>query len=164
MTQTDVRVPWVAGTGSQAVGFDNETPLFLQEKFVSWDDDVPLASGIEAQLIIAESQYNSGDVAGMLTTLNGLRTTVGLADLVDPGTDTAREDMLFEERARWLFGTAHRLGDLRRMIRQYGRTEDGVFPTGTFFKGGVYGDDVNFPIHNDETFNPNFESCLDRGA
>ena len=33
---------------------------------------------------------------------------------------------LFRERAFWLWGTAHRLGDMRRLIRHYGRTEASV--------------------------------------
>jgi hypothetical protein len=57
-----------------------------------------------------------------------------------------------------------RLGDLRRLIRQYGRTQDKVFPGGTFFKGGTYGADVNFPVHVDETNNPQFTGCADRNA
>ena len=31
-------------------------------------------------------------------------------------------DLLFSERAFWMFATGHRLGDMRRLIRQYGRT------------------------------------------
>jgi hypothetical protein len=37
----------------------------------------------------------------------------------------------------WMYLTIHRWGDMRRLIRQYGRTQDKVFPTGTYFKGGV---------------------------
>ena len=50
------------------------------------------------------------------------------------------------------------------MIRQYGFTEDEVFPTGAHFKGSDYGNDVNFPIPEDEENNPNFVSCADRNA
>ena len=53
---------------------------------------------------------------------------------------------------------------LRRLVRQYGRTQDTVFPTGNYHKGGEYGSDVNFPVSSDERNNPNFESCLDRSA
>jgi len=44
-----------------------------------------------------------------------------LAALTDPGTAEARVDLLFRERAFWFFLTGHRQGDLRRLIRQYGR-------------------------------------------
>ena len=78
--------------------------------------------------------------------------------------------MLFEERARWLFGTGQRLGDLRRLVRQYGYDQSMVFPTGTYAKGGPYGTDVNFPIPFEEHENQALSGlegqplCLDRNA
>jgi hypothetical protein len=56
------------------------------------------------------------------------------------------------------------LGDLRRLVRQYGRAPGDVFPMGTHYKGGSYGSDVNLPVPADEQNNPNFEGCLDRSA
>ncbi|MFQ5537676.1 MAG: RagB/SusD family nutrient uptake outer membrane protein [Gemmatimonadota bacterium] len=165
-TNTDARVPWFHTPGKK--GFDEETDLYEQTKYDSWDSDTPLASGIEARLIEAEAQLNSGDAAGMIATLNALRATMGLADLADPGSESARVDLLFEERARWLFGTSHRLGDMRRLVRQYGRSADSVFPTGDYFKGGTYGPDVNFPIPFEENENENYRDaggkCIDRSA
>ena len=70
----------------------------------------------------------------------------------------------WRERAFWLYLTGHRLGDLRRLVRQYNRPQETVFPTGDYHKGGEYGSDVNFPVSSDERNNPNFESCLDRSA
>jgi len=159
---TDARVPWFHTAGK--TGFDEETPLYEQTKFGSWDSDVALANGVEARLIEAEAMLQAGNVAGMLSKLNDLRSSMGLADLTDPGTQDARVSMLFEERARWLFGTSHRLGDLRRLIRQYGRDQANVFPSGDFFKGGAFGSDVNFPIPFEEKENPNYQQCFDRGA
>jgi hypothetical protein len=123
-----------------------------------------LADGREARLIEAEALLQTGDASGALAKLNALRAAIGLPDLSDAGTPEARLDQLFEERARWLFATAHRLGDLRRLIRQHGRSEDDVFPTGSFFKGGQYGNDVNFPVPFVERENSNFTGCLDRSA
>jgi hypothetical protein len=51
---------------------------------------------------------------------------------------------------------------MRRLIRQLGRSPATVFPTGAYFKGGLYGTDVNFPIPFDELNNPNFTECTDR--
>ncbi|MGH7476493.1 MAG: hypothetical protein ACRELD_09405 [Longimicrobiales bacterium] len=124
----------------------------------------PLASGIEARLIEAEAALNAGDVAGFLAGLNAARAEGGLPPVTDPGAATAREDLLFRERAFWLYASGHRLSDLRRLIRQYGHTEDAVFPTGAYFEGGIYGDDVNLPIPEEEENNPNFRECLDRSA
>jgi len=50
------------------------------------------------------------------------------------------------------------------MIRQYGRSQDQVFPIGSFFKGGTYGADVNFDVSSLELNNPNFKACIDRAA
>jgi hypothetical protein len=54
---------------------------------------------------------------------------------------------------------------MRRLIRQYNRTQETVFPTGTYpTGGGTYGTDVNFPLGPDEIGNPNFKSCIDLKA
>jgi hypothetical protein len=76
-------------------------------------------------------------------------------------------DLLFEERAYWLWLTGHRLGDLRRLIRQYGRTANQVFPVGAVPPGvaaNTYGSDVNFIIPADERNNPLFRGCINRDA
>jgi hypothetical protein len=72
------------------------------------------------------------------------------------GTTTAQVDQLFKERAYWLFLTSHRLGDLRRLVKQYSRTVNSVFPNGPYFKGGLYGTDVNVPVPQSEQNNPNY--------
>ena len=82
----------------------------------------------------------------------------------DPGNDAARVSLLFREKAFWTFGRGQRLGDLRRLVRQYGRPQDQVFPTGVHYKGGTYGPDVNLPVVQAEENNPNFKGCLDRNA
>src|SRR5260370_34945241 len=71
---------------------------------------------------------------------------------------------MFYERGFWMFSTGHRLGDLRRLIRQYGRAPDAVFPTGTYFKGGPFGPAVNMPIPLDEQNNPHFVHCMNTSA
>jgi hypothetical protein len=92
-----------------------------------------------------------------------------LTALTSPADSTAAINLLFNERARWLWGTAHRLNDLRRLERAigvrggFGRPDSTVFPHGLYFKNGLtYGTDVNFPIPLDEQNNPNFQQCLDR--
>jgi hypothetical protein len=141
------------------VGFDGVTPMFHQLKYPERNVDVVLASGTEARLIEAEAQLEAGDVNGWLGTLNALRTAAGLGQLTDPGTTAARVDLTFRERAFWLWLTAHRLGDLRRLVRQYGRAANSVFPTGGYSQGGTYGDDVSLPIPFEELNNPLAEEC-----
>ena len=101
----------------------------------------------------------------MTDRLNALRNVAGLDPLSTPGNFTDATDLLFRERAFWLFATGHRLGDLRRLIRQYGRDPEAVFPTGDYFKAGLtYGAQVNLPLPRRETNNPNVEGCLNRDA
>jgi hypothetical protein len=151
-------------------GFDGFSTLWLlQNKYTDRDSPVPVADGVEARLIEAEAMLNAGDGPGMVNALNALRADAAdnggynLPALPDPGTQDGRVDLLFRERAFWLFATGHRLGDMRRLIRQYGRAANTVFPTGTYIKGGAtYGTDVNIPVPFQEQNNPNFTGCLNR--
>lgn len=162
--QTDPRIPVdSAGFGLGGTG----VPLYVQGKYPQRGSDIPLASGIEARLIEAETLLDGGASAAYLPVLNALRATVpGLGDLADPGNPDDRVRQLFEERAYWLWLTGHRLGDLRRMVRQYGFGPGEVFPTGPTIFGSQRGSDVNFPIPEVELNNPEFteRDCFDRGA
>jgi starch-binding outer membrane protein, SusD/RagB family len=152
-------------TGDSALGSDLNTLTWVPDKYANFDASVPLADYLEAQLIIAESELQSGAFDAMTQRLNTLRAGAGLAPLPAPGDLTAATDLLFRERAFWLFATGHRLGDMRRLIRQYGRPADTVFPIGDYFKGGLtYADAVNLPLPRRETNNPNVAGCLDREA
>ena len=72
--------------------------------------------------------------------------------------------MVFAERAMWMYMTIHRWGDLRRLIRQYGRTQDKVFPTGAYFKGGAYGSQIVAEPLPAELNHPAYKGCLDKNA
>jgi TonB-dependent starch-binding outer membrane protein SusC len=64
-------------------------------------------------------------------------------------------DVMFRERAFWLYGTGTRLGDMRRLIRQYQRDANAVIPT--------YGTDVSVMIPTQgsgQTPNPYYKGCL----
>jgi len=130
-------------------------------KYATTDAPIVLASGIEARLIEAEAALRADDPETWLGILNALRAPIGLPDLTDPGSPDARVDLHFAERAAWLFLTGHRLGDLRRLVRQYGRAVEETFPSGPY-KGGpeVYGTATHFPIPEAERANPNFGGCL----
>lgn len=163
----DPRVPF---TDEEDVGLDGTTPQFTLTKYADASASVVVADGIEARLIEAEAQLQASDLAGMTATLNGIRADFfddfGLTDLSEPGTQDEGVDLLFAERAFWMFATGHRLGDMRRLVRPapagYGRAVETVFPTGTYLKGGAYGEDVNLPIPQEELNNPNSTGCLDR--
>lgn len=168
-------------TSNSGFNTTNVTPLRVQLRWTSGrqtgstaaqNSPDTVTNGIEARLIEAEAQLRAGNFAGAngtLAILNNLRTAAvggvsGLAALADPGTQVARENLFFREKAFWLYSKGTRLGDLRRLIRQYGRSSESVFPTGVFAEGGNYGPDVNLIIPQQEQNNPGFHGCLDRNA
>ena len=171
-TVKDPRVPNSVRTTNSGRGFDNSTTLFLQQKYSKRDTLAIIADGVEARLIEAEAALRAGDYTSALATMNALRANAGLfrlrgyldadqqprllAALAPEATPAAQADQLFKERAYWLYLTSHRLGDLRRLVRHYGRAAESVFPTGAYHKSGTYGTDVNSPIPQAEDNNPNF--------
>ncbi len=162
VSDSDPRVPTL-DTHALGVGRQPDT-LIAQLLYPEQASPTPLATYTEAQLIIAENDLRTGNTAGWLAILNALRASFpgpgALAPLVDPGTPAARVNLHFHERAFWLFLTAHRLGDMRRLLRQYGRAANTVFPIGTSVNGIPYGTAVEFQISEDEQNNPNFHGCL----
>lgn len=171
-------------------------PYYVQLNWPGRSSPFTIISGLEARLIEAEAQLKSGQTATWLATLNTLRASFNtlkqpgnpcvatgtqtaaacaaipaggsaLPPLSDPGTTTAREDLMFRERAFWLWSTGHRLPDLRRLIRPtaqggYGRAVNSVYPNGTHLLGGTFGTDIVIPVPNSELNNPNFKGCTDR--
>jgi hypothetical protein len=187
LSSGDPRTEWVAnGTNERGL------PLYRPGRYdASGESPIVLASGVEARLIEAEAQLHAGG-ADWLATLNALRTdgtfttqpnaedstvtdtlwnagsggVAGLAPLGDPETPEGRVDLVFRERAFWLYLTGHRQGDLRRLIRQYGRDPETVYPTGPYSGGyGTYGSDVDAPVPVQERqTNPRYAGCISRGA
>ena len=158
-----------AGQGNK--GFDGTTIQWVQAKYPLRSSTSTIADGVEARLIEAEAALQAGDAAGALTILNALRSNTALLALRGYGatslppltlqvTAAAQVDQLFKERAYWMFLTSHRLGDLRRLIRQYGRPVNSVFPNGPYFKGGTYGTDVSVPVPFQEQNNPEYDPSL----
>jgi hypothetical protein len=162
VSANDPRVP----TEYFRVGTDGETPIYIFTKYLDRTSPIPIATGIEARLIEAEAalQANPGGL-GWLDILNDLRATQidpALAPLADPGSSDARVDLIFRERAFWMYATGHRAGDLRRLLRQYGRSQDQTWPTGHYKAGKLYGTDVVFILTLSEQANPEGYQCLDK--
>ncbi|MEO8334211.1 MAG: hypothetical protein ABI664_04520 [bacterium] len=152
--------------------FDNITP-FIEFTNYAREDAIPLLSGIDARLIEGEARLRANDIAGMMTILNKLRTTqqkIGnfspatQTALPTPATQTEATNVYFREKALWQFGRGERISDLRRLVRQYSRTQDNVFPSGPFHKNGTYGSNVAFPVPDAEKANVKFTGCLDTKA
>lgn len=173
-------------SGNVCQGYSTTSTTYYPMKFGMPSTAIPISTGIEARLIEAEANLHANN-ATWLADLNTLRTTcaiespcadpapagtgavAGLRPLTDPGGTNPRVDLVFRERAFWLFGTGMRLGDMRRLIRQYGRTANTVFPTGTYGTGLVqtlptYGTNVSLALPtkgNVSMTNPHYQGCID---
>ncbi|HEX8942998.1 MAG TPA: hypothetical protein VF785_07675, partial [Gemmatimonadaceae bacterium] len=167
----DPRVPAhykIASNGKDTVkSQDGNTFVIQVDSLWGQTSAVAVVAGLDARLIEAEAALQAGNAAGMMSILNALRatpyqitapsptasgthpgwTTPVMPALADPGTQAGRVALLFREKAFWQFGRGHRLGDLRRLIRDYGRAADGsdTYPVGVHFQGGNYGADLNLP-------------------
>jgi len=168
----DPRVPVQSGEDAGVPSEDATTPMFIQKIWGRFDP-TPMVSGIDARLMEAEVALKAGQIPAMMTILNGLRGTppkisnyqpTTMAPLGQPADIEAATTLFFREKAFWTFGRGQRLNDMRRQMRQYGRAEEDVFPTGAYFKGGSYGNTINFPVAAAEKANPLFTGCLDRKA
>ena len=191
LSAKDPRVPAhykIASNGKDTVkSQDGNTYVIQVDSLWGQTSAVAVVHGLDARLIEAEAALKAGNATSMLSILNALRaaplqitapsptatgthpgwTTPVMTALTDPGTQDGRVRLLFREKAFWQFGRGHRLGDLRRLIRDYGRAADGsdTFPVGTHYKGGVFGVDLNLPVTSDEQVgNPSFSGCIDRKA
>ena len=152
---------------------DGQTYFRSNTVYPTRDAPAVVASGIDARLIEAEGRLRAGQLPEMLAILNDLRaapqnlgaiTSPVMKPLDPPASPDAARALLFREKAFWTFGRGQRLGDLRRLVRQYKLPVEQVFPVGQYFKGGDYGKDVNLPVPQAEFNNPNFTGCIDRFA
>ncbi len=163
----DPRVP----TQFVRLGTDGLTQAYTFSKYTGLASAIPMATGVEARLIEAEAalQANHNDTnttgTGWLGILNSLRASAispPMAALADPGSFNARVNLLFRERAFWMYATGHRMGDLRRLLRQYNRTHDSTWPVGAYKAGVNYGTNVVFILTLSEQSNPNGRTCTDK--
>jgi hypothetical protein len=141
--------PRVQVTDADRLAADEQTPLFIQDKYVDGSASITIGSYIEAQLILAEATGGSGAI----TILNNLRASVsGLAPLAsssDPAVVTAD---IAQERARWLWLQGTHLYDVRRLALPLVPAA-GLGYSITYSKGGKYGTETCMPIPDVETNN-----------
>lgn len=178
---TDPRVP------ESAQSYTGSLPW--PGKYSSVSSPIRLADWTEAQLIIAEASLNAG-TSDWLTILQNLRANCTSASgcapvpnltatsypdvLADSATQLGRLHTLMSERARWLYATGHREGDLRRMLRApydsppYVLSAAQLYPNGAYVDANyrgfttVYGPDVvAIPGRTEMQYNLNYKGCFD---
>ena len=166
-----LNVKIVSGKPDTLKAQDGQTYYRSNTIYPARESPTVVASGVDARLIEAEGRLRANDIPGMMAILNALRaasqnlgglTTPVMPALATPATAADARSLLFREKAFWTFGRGQRLGDLRRLVRQYKLPVDQVFPVGKYFKGGDYGTDVTLPVPQAELNNPNFKGCLDK--
>jgi hypothetical protein len=141
--------PRVAVVDSLRTTSDGSTRFWVQTKYTSLTARTPIATGVEAQLILAEAQGGAAGVA----TLNALRARPGVALPALSAAQVADfQNTVFEERRRELFLQGNRWFDLRR--GNLPLTPAAGVP---YAKGGAYGPQRCWPIPDVErAANPNF--------
>jgi hypothetical protein len=141
--------PRVSVTDLGRTAPDQINRLWNQNKFASLVATYPIATGIEAQLILAEAR---GGAAGV-SVLNTLRARAGVALPPLTAQETANVDAaVAEERRRELFLQGNRWFDVKRFNLPLVPAAGALYA-----KGGVYGDQRCWPLPDAEKLaNPNF--------
>lgn len=130
----------------------NATPaspirLWYQLKYTTLDAPIPMATGDEAQLILAEAKARAGDLNGAKDIINALHTAVSLPPFAGGDQATTLQQIIWERRAE-LFLEGHRLGDLRRYNVPLDPAAGAPYPW-----GGTYGPQNCFPLPDAERLN-----------
>lgn len=127
--------------------FESSQDLFAPQKAGSPSSPLRIATGDEAQYIIAEIE--GGQTA--VDIINQVRQRHGISEEWQPSGDEPNEirNKVIEERRRTLFLDGVRLGDLRRYIDKFGLN---FFPTSTP-QGFPMGDQTCVPLPDIERNN-----------
>jgi hypothetical protein len=148
LTVGGVPDPRVRATDGGRNTTDQINRLWIQQKFASLTTPTPIASGIEARLILAEVR-GAGEGVGIV---NALRARTGVALPALDGAEQANfSTTVMEERNRELWLQGNRWFDMKR------RSLPQVPAAGaSYSKGGIYGSQRCWPLPDVERLaNPN---------
>jgi starch-binding outer membrane protein, SusD/RagB family len=148
--------PRIAVTSSGKLGSNGKTIIVYANKDSTVTAPHTLAKYSEAQLIIAENDVATGNLAGAVTIINTLQAANGQpAFNPSPLTSAAVLAQIVEERRREFFLEGHRLGDLRRYKLPIQPVAGAPYPN-----GGTYSTQACFPLPDVERINnPNIGSA-----
>lgn len=135
-------------TSDAGLTANDGTALWIQHKYPDYGSPIPIATGGEAALILAE--VRGGAEARNLINLLRDRADV---PLFTGTTDAEIQEALIEERRRELWLTGHRQYDMSRFDVARVPAPGTPYP-----KGGTYGNTTCLPLPDVERFNnPNIE-------
>ena len=121
-------------------------PIYVQGKYANAASSMRLATGDEAQLIVAEADITANP-ANALLIINSFRQKGNEPLLVTP-TAAELKAALIEERRRALFLEGQHLGDLIRYQLPFSPAAGAAFPA-----GGTYGTQRCMPLPDVERLN-----------
>lgn len=128
-------------------------PIWIQQKYTSAASPIPIASSVEAQLIVAEADLASNPTEA-LSIINTSRAAGNETALPAGTTGANLKNALIEERRRALFLQGQHLYDLIRFQIPLDPAAGAKFPG-----GGTYGSQVCMPLPDVERFNnPNLKN------
>lgn len=107
---------------------------WAQMKYTDGATPLPVARGVEAQLIIAEADVQGGNPSGAIGIINALHEAVGLPDYVGPTDQASVLNAVIDERSRALWLEGQRLYDVIRYNIQLDPPEGAPYRN-----GGTYG-------------------------
>ncbi len=131
--------------GLQGPGTDIE--IWGTPKYSSLDSPIPLARWEEAQLIIAEAALDDGQLQKAVDIISKLHARVGLAAFASTDAAEIRKQLIYERGAE-LFLEGQHMQDLERFNLPLVPA-----PGSPFYHGGVYSDQICFPLPEVEYLN-----------
>lgn len=142
--QPDSRVQ-VIDLGLQGPGTDID--MWSAMKYPTIESPVAVATWEEAQLIMAEAALDAGQLQSAVDIFNVLHDRVGLPPFASNDGAEIRDQLIYERRAE-LFLEGQHMQDIERFNLPL------VPAPGTpFYHGGVYGDQICFPLPEVEYLN-----------
>jgi hypothetical protein len=130
-------------------------PVWHQTKYPDATTPIAIATGVEAELIVAEAELTAGHVGAAVAAINTVRTRpgVGLAPLSATDPAVVEADLIRERQAEF-FIDGHRLYDIRRFNMALDPPGGANYPL-----GGQYGSERCLPLPDVESANnPNIGS------
>jgi len=142
--QPDPRVQ-VTDLGVQGPG--TAIDMWAADKYASLESPIPVATWDEAQLIMAEAALDAGQLQQAVDIINVLHARAGLPDFVSSDAAEIRTQLIYERGAE-LFLEGQHMQDLERFNLPLVPAPGTPFP-----HGGVFGDQICFPLPEVEYLN-----------
>lgn len=139
----DPRVPVIDTGRRSATG----VPLFRQTKFTSVADPIPLATGDEARLIVAEAEARAGNLSAAVAIINQFRSAARQPAFSSTNAQAVLNEVI-EQRRRELFLEGQHFGDVLRYDLELRPAAGTAFPG-----GGTYGNARCLPLPDVERLN-----------